>query len=308
MRILVTGAAGFIGSRVVRRLVADGHDVGALVRPGSSRWRLEGVEPLTPIECDLADHDALQRALTAWQPQSCIHLAWYAVPGKYLDARENLDCVEVSLDLLELLAEAGCRHVVMTGTCAEYDTDLGYLVESGPTRPVTLYAAAKLSLGIIGAIRAGQLGIGFSWARLFYLYGPYEDERRMVPSLIRALLENKPFKATTGQQIRDYLHVDDVAAALCALAAAPANGTFNVSSGDPVPVRDLMAMLGRLAGHEDNVRFGELPDRDWEPPFICGDPSRLRTTTGWAPAYGLEAGLRQTLEWWAARRKAEVRR
>src|SRR6202011_3100840 len=166
---------------------------------------------------------------------SCIHLAWYAVPGKYLDARENLDCLGVSLHLLEVLAQTGCRHVVMTGTCAEYDTDVGYLRESGPTRPATLYAAAKLSLGITAAIRAAQLGMTLSWARLFYLYGPYEDERRMVPSLIRSLLENKPFKASSGRQIRDYLHVDDVAAALCALAAARANGTFNVCSGEPVP-------------------------------------------------------------------------
>jgi nucleoside-diphosphate-sugar epimerase len=192
---------------------------------------------------------------------------------------------------------------VMTGTCAEYDTDLGYLRESGPTRPATLYAAAKLSLGMIAAIRAGQLGIGFSWARLFYLYGPQEDERRMVPSLIRALLENKPFKASSGRQVRDYLHVDDVASALGALAAARANGTFNVCSGEPVPVRELMGTLGRIAGRPDIIRFGELPDREWEPPFICGDSSRLRTATGWTPAYELEAGLRQTYDSWASRQR-----
>jgi len=301
MRILVTGAAGFVGASTVRRLVADGHEVGALVRPGSARRRLEGVESITPIECDLADRDALSRALTDWKPDACIHLAWYAVPGKYLDARENLDCLAVSLGLLELLARAGCRHLVMTGTCAEYDTDRGYLRESGPTRPATLYAATKLSLGIIAAIRAGQLGITLSWARLFYLYGPYEDGRRMVPSLIRALLERKPFKASTGHQVRDYLHVDDVATALGGLATAAASGTFNVCSGDPVHVRDLMATLGRLAGQPDMIKFGQLPDREWEPPFICGDSSRLRAATRWAPAYELEAGLRHTLDWWASR-------
>ncbi|MEA2634878.1 MAG: hypothetical protein QOH92_1645 [Chloroflexota bacterium] len=302
MRILVTGAAGFVGARTVRRLVGEGHDVGALLRPGGQRARLEGVEPITPIECDLADQDAVGRALAAWKPDACIHLAWYAVPGKYLDARENLDCLEMSLGLLEVLARSGCRHIVMTGTCAEYDTDLGYLRESGPTRPATLYAATKLSLGTMAAIRAVQLGITLSWARLFYLYGPQEDGRRMVPSLIRALLERKPFKATSGRQVRDYLHVDDVASALGRLATTGAGGTFNVCSGDPVQVRDLMATLGRLAGQPDVIRFGELPDRDWEPPFICGDSSRLRAT-GWAPAYELDAGLRQTLDWWASRQR-----
>jgi UDP-glucuronate decarboxylase len=300
MRILVTGAAGFVGASAVRRLVAEGHDVGALVRPGSSRARLEGIERPTTIECDLADRDALTRALASFKPEACVHLAWYAVPGKYLDARENLGCLHDSLELLERLAQAGCRHVVMTGTCAEYDTDLGYLRESSPTRPTTLYAAAKLSLGIVGAIRAGQLGMGFSWARLFYLYGPHEDERRLVPSLIRALREKAPFKASSGSQVRDYLHVDDVAAALCRLALAQEAGTFNVCSGVPVQVRALMATLGRIAGQENLIRFGELPDRDWEPPFICGDAGRLRAT-GWAPTYDLEAGLRQTRDWWSSR-------
>lgn len=123
----------------------------------------------------------------------------------------------------------------------------------------------------------------------------------MVPSLIRSLLERKPFKASSGQQIRDYLHVEDVAGALCALAIAPADGTFNVCSGEPVKVRDLMTALARLAGHADLVGFGELPDRAWEPAFICGDSSRLRAATGWGPSYELEAGLRQTLDWWASR-------
>lgn len=301
MRILVTGAAGFVGASVARRLLTDGHSVAAVIRPASPRGRLEGLESrLATINCDLADTAALRRELQSFKPEACIHLAWYAVPGKYLEAKENLDCLHVSLGLLEELAQVGCRAVVMTGTCAEYDTDAGYLREGGPTRPATLYAASKLALSIAGAARAAQLKISFAWARLFYLYGPHEDERRMVPSLIRSLLGGQPFKASSGSQIRDYLHIDDVAAALCRLAVEPVTGTFNVASGDAVHVRDLMLAVGRITGRAELIRFGEAPDRNWEPPFICGDPGRLRST-GWAPKYDLEEGLGQTVEWWASR-------
>src|SRR5262249_34882978 len=154
-----------------------------------------------------------------------IHLAWYAVPGRYLDAGpENIASLQASLALLDELAAAGCRQVVMAGTCAEYDTDSGLLREDSPTRPATIYAACKLACGIIGEARALQLGVGFAWARLFYLYGPYEDERRLVPSVINSVLHGHEFAASSGAQVRDYLHVADVARGLCALAEGGAQG------------------------------------------------------------------------------------
>lgn len=232
----------------------------------------------------------------------CVHLAWYAEPGKYLRATENIDSLRLSLVLLEELARAGCGHLVAVGTCAEYDTRLGGILrEDSPLNPDTLYGACKLSTHLIARQRLAQLGIGFAWARIFYLYGPYEDKRRMIPSLIRTLLEGKEFAATAGTQVRDYLHVSDVANGLVALAESRATGTFNVCSGEPVAVGRLMTTLGDMVGRRDLIRLGSLPDRDWEPPFICGESSRLRQATTWSPRYGLEAGLKATLEWWKAR-------
>jgi nucleoside-diphosphate-sugar epimerase len=259
-------------------------------------------DALSLLQIDLADTDALRRHLAKWRPDVCIHLAWYAVPGKYLSALENIDSMRVSLALLEELGRAGCGHLVSVGTCAEYDTHLGGILrEDSPTQPDTLYAACKLSTHMVARQRLAQLGIGFAWARIFYLYGPYEDEQRMIPSLIRSLLEGKEFAATAGTQVRDYLHVSDVAGGLVALAASRATGTFNICSGEPVTVGRLMTTLGNLVGRRDLIRLGTLPDRDWEPPYVCGDSNHLREATAWSPRYGLEAGLKGTLEWWKAR-------
>ena len=122
----------------------------------------------------------------------------------------------------------------MTGTCAEYDTDIGYLREDSPTKPSTLYAASKLSLSILGQQLAKDAGIRFAWARIFYLYGDNENPRRMVPALINALLHGDIFSASTGEQVRDYLHVNDVASALWFIVEHQLNGIYNVSSGEPV--------------------------------------------------------------------------
>jgi UDP-glucuronate decarboxylase len=299
MRVLVTGASGFIGSHVVRTLVSQGHEVTALVRPESSLRRLADLKGRYRVASYSAgESSSLQALLGDWHPEACTHLAWYAVPGQYLDSPENVRSLAMSLRLLEELAETGCRHVVMTGTCYEYDTDVGYLREDGPLHPVTLYAAAKLAMSMLGEIRASQLGLGFAWARIFYLYGPYEDERRLVPALVRSLLSGTEFQATTGTQVRDYLHVEDVASALSALAVQEVAGTYNICSGEQVTIAALITEIARIAGRPDLIRLGALPQRPGEPTFICGDNSRLRSATDWSPRYPLADGLARTVAWW----------
>ena len=302
-RVLVTGAPGFIGSHVVRVLLDAERDVAIVVRPGNPMPRLRDVaDRLTVMSCDLANPTTLRPALAEWRPDACIHLAWYAEPGKYLTAPENVPALMASLTLLDELIRAGCGQVVMTGTCAEYDTDVGYLREGGPTRPLTLYAASKLSLSLMAEQIAAAAGVNLAWARLFYLYGPDEDERRLVPALIRALLRGEAFPVTPGEQVRDYLHVADMASALWGLAERRVNGVVNVCSGVPVTMRQVMETIGEITSEGDLIRFGALPYREWDPPFICGDNRRLRAVTGWQPRYpSLAAGLCQTVDWWKAR-------
>lgn len=302
-RVLVTGAAGFIGAHVVRVLLDAGREVAVVVRPGNPLARLRDVaDRLTVLPGDLAEPAALRPALVAWRPDACIHLAWYAEPGKYLTAPENVPALVAGLGLLDELIRVGCGQVVMVGTCAEYDTDVGYLREEGPTRPLTLYAASKLSLSLLAGQIAAAAGIELAWARLFYLHGPGEDERRLVPALIGALSRGEEFPASAGTQVRDYLHVEDVASALWGLAERRVGGTVNVCSGVPVTMRQVMETVGDIVGGADRIRFGALPERAWDPPFICGDNRRLRAATEWRPRHAtLRAGLTETVGWWKAR-------
>jgi nucleoside-diphosphate-sugar epimerase len=297
--VLVTGATGFAGSHVVRKLVASGEDVAVIARPGSSRYRLDGViDKIQILEGDLADSDAMRSLLASCKPEACIHLAWYAEPGKYLASPMNLGSLSASVSLIEELARVGCTHLVATGTCFEYKHQATPLTEESPIGPTTLYAAAKLAFYLVAAQRAAQLGMGLAWARLFYLYGPYENERRLVPAEIKALIQGREFLATSGEQVRDYLHVEDVGSALCALSNQKLDGVFNVCSSEPVTIADLMRTLGQLLGRPELIRMGALPNREGDPSYVCGNNGRLRDMAHWTPRYELREGLSQTIEWW----------
>ena len=295
MNVFVTGASGFIGAHLTRALLAKGHEVGVLARPGNALHRLGGVRrSIRVMPGDLGDAEALRRGLSDFRPEGCIHLAWHAEPGAYLHAAENIHSLSASLTLFSELIRSGCRRIVGAGTCFEYDTAAGCLTEDSPVRPQSLYAAAKLSCCLMGQQIAARAGVQFAWGRIFYPYGPQEDECRLPPAAIRALTLGTPFLTTAGEQVRDYIYVADVAEAFCVLLEKGAGGVFNVSSGRPVSVRQVVTTIATLIGRLELVQFGALPYRAWEPPMICGANTQLQNL-GWQPRYSLEEGMAETI-------------
>jgi nucleoside-diphosphate-sugar epimerase len=299
MRVLVTGASGWVGSHVVRSLASDGHEVLALGRRRETLARLQrSSTSITTVDGDLDSPEEWNRDVLDFAPESSVHCAWHVDPVNYLDSHLNIRSLEASLYLMSALATAGCSRAVYVGTCAEYDANIGYLRETSPTRPATLYAASKLALSVAASRLAEGAGIDFVWARLFHVFGPEEDRRRMVPALILSLLERRAFPATDGRQVRDYLHVHDVAAALATLAVRGRPGEYNVCSGAPVQVRSLMQVVGDIIGQSHLIRFGEASPKPWDPPFVCGDPTKLSSETGWQAGHSLLSGLQSSVDWW----------
>ena len=141
----------------------------------------------------------------------------------------------------------------------------------------------------------------FAWARIFHLYGPAEAEVRLVPAVILALLDGQVAECTHGEQIRDYLHVEDVASALWAIAKSELCGPVNVGSGQPVKVRKIVETIAQYLQRGKDVAFGALPADPKEPPLLVADVRRLANETGWKPALTLEEGVATTCEWWRTR-------
>jgi nucleoside-diphosphate-sugar epimerase len=299
LKVLLTGVTGFIGSHVARQLVETDDEIYGLVREHSHPWRIEEIESsLKLVQADLADDQALEGVLASLKPDVVLHLAWFAEPGVYVNSMQNLDVLTGSLRLAALAARSGCKYFMGVGTCFEYDLSYGYLSENTPVKPQSIYAGSKLAFKTVLDQLGRKTGIETAWVRLFYQYGAYEDKRRVVPAVITALLQQQTQKLTSGEQVRDYLHVEDVASAIAAIFRKRVTGEVNVGSGNPITIRDLTMKIGTLLGRTDLLEYGAIPNNPDDPRFVCANNRRLVEQTGWKPHYELEEGLRQTIHWW----------
>lgn len=297
-RVLLTGATGFIGRNCLPLLLNNGYEVHAV----SSKAPKEILPGVYWHRADLLESRRVSELMAEVQPTHLLHLAWFAVPGQYWTSSENLRWVQASLDLLQEFTQHGGRHVVMAGSCAEYDWKYGYCSEQvTPLMPSTLYGSCKHSLQIMLNAFSAQTGTSAVWGRVFFLYGPHEHPTRFVASVIGSLLKNEPARCSHGNQIRDFLHVRDAADAFVALLEADITGPVNIGSGQPIAVKEMVHKIADQLGCPALVRLGTLPTAPNEPPLLVADTRRLSEDVGWTPRYDLDNGLDQTISWWKDR-------
>lgn len=302
-RVLVTGAAGFVGRQIVRALAEDGgYEIHAVVRKPAI---LAGAHV---HQADILDQDAVRALCRDVAADLLIHAAWYVEHGLYWNAPENTAWVLASEFLVREFSRCGGRRAVGVGTMAEYDWSAPQPMNeaSTPLRPATLYGRCKLQLfeQLQGASRND--GFEFAWARLFNLFGAQEGSRRLVPHIIQSLLAGEPARCTHGRQIRDFMDVAEAGRAIAELATSRVCGAVNVASGTPVSQATIVRRLGDLCGRPELIMLGAVPAPPQEPGELCADIARLRDEVGFAPRETLDAGLRRTVDFWREVRAASV--
>ena len=295
MRVLVTGASGFIGKHVAARLRSMGNEVVGACRSPSP-------DLLIDWRCvDLLAPGAAAALMDVVRPEALLHLAWCTEHGKFWRDPANLTWLARSCDLVEAATKVGVRRIVVAGTCFEYAFPDGDCDEHAtPVENHFLYDTAKDACRRVTEAWCQENDVSFGWARLFHFYGAGEHPTRLVGSIARSLSHGEVARCSSGQVLRDYMHVADAGAALAALVACEATGVVNIASGEPVRIADIARTLGEVAGRADLVHLGALPDRPDDPPRITASVLRLRQDVGFSPRFDLRSGLADVYDWWRA--------
>lgn len=309
-RVLLTGATGFLGTHLARRLLAAGAEVHAIRRHASKHTRLPA-EGLHWHTADLIDYRSLERAVVASRPEVVFNLAAY---GTTFDQRDRDLAfhvnVEGSLNLWRALEAMTCRFV-HTGSCGEYGQIRGQVTEDVACEPTWFYPATKNASVVLLSTLGRQTGREVVTLRPFGPYGAADAPGRVLPHVIISLLNGNEVRVTAGEQLRDYLHVDDHVQAFLLAGATPLRQTgaiYNIGSGEIVTLRKVIETVANTVGGgaTKRVDFGAVEYRDSEIWEMCCDISAARRDLGFQPRISLEDGIRRTVEWFGASAEAHT--
>jgi nucleoside-diphosphate-sugar epimerase len=294
MKILLTGPTGFVGSAFLRLALGRGHELAGLVIPSEA------------IPADLLSHPKLSwlrgtldaapwTEIAAFGADVCLHTAWITTPGVYLESPDNFRFLESSVQFLRKVSELGTHRLVALGTCIEYQIAPQPLSEDHtPVVPTTTYARCKNDLRLRMEADAKAGGFEFCWGRVFYPYGPREHPSRLCSSIIQKLARGEKIVLKTPDSTKDYIYIDDLAAAVLQVLESKFTGVVNLGTGIGVTVREIAQALAGMLGRPELIEVADPPQVD-PLGYVVADASRLRQL-GWHPAHTLAQGLRKMVE------------
>lgn len=275
MKAFVTGASGFIGSYLVKALVDDNHEVLCLKRVTSN---LEALQDYVNKVKWVNTTDNWHEAFCEFKPDIVYNLAWSGVAAQDRVVWDKQVCnIAMQQELLDLALKVGCKKIVGTGSQSEYGDFQNKIDESYPVNPKTAYAAVKSASLTIMKSFCEINGLEWYWFRLFPLFGPYEAEKWLIPSLIKSIATKDSMDLTLGEQKLSYLYVGECAKAIeMAICADHKSGIYNICSDNPTPLKTLVTKIRDKVNPNFKLNFGALPYRYGQCMYMEGDTTKLR--------------------------------
>lgn len=296
MRIFITGAPGFIGTHILDCFSKGSDNLFLLARNKQESAALE--KRNAKIICgDLRDIAKFKKDIIRFDPQACIHLAWSGIPDySFKMSKKNLDN---SLLLINFLAEqTRCKKIVISGTCFEYGKNKGKCLESDQINIKSVFAWAKYSLYSYAKLISEESAIDLIWFRLFYVYGPRQRKKALIPALVHSFVDmkgpviNNPFNAN------DFIHVKDVARAFWAAVHRKIKpGIYNLGSGKATKVITVCKIVKKnIPGINFPIGIRIHGARFKQAVNFCADIHKAKRSFSWRPQISIEDGIREYIK------------
>jgi nucleoside-diphosphate-sugar epimerase len=304
-RVLITGASGFVGSNLARRALQRGDQVSLGVPPGSDRWRLAEIESdATVLEADLRDARSVERMVGEARPELVMHLATHGAYSWQDDSDRIFETTVLgTVNLLTACEAAGVRRLINAGSSSEYGYRDHPPGEDELPEPNSDYAAAKAATTMWCGYFARERGLETITLRLYSIYGPWEEPRRLIPTLVRESLAGRLPPLVNPDVARDFVFVDDACSAFLLsgdAAKVEPGAVYNVASGRQTTIREIVEVARSTFGVETEPDWGSMPDRAWDTTSWVGNPAKIESELGWRAETDLADGLRQTASWMEA--------
>lgn len=298
---LITGATGFIGANLCRRLVGEGVRPHVLIKPSSLRWRLEDILDRVEVhEADIRDAEAVTAVVESVRPGVIYHLATHGA-YHYQDDCETILLVNVFglWNLLNACNRVGYELFVNTGSSSEYGRKQFAMRETDVLNPNSFYAVAKSAQSLLCAHCANTDGLPLVTVRPFSVYGPYEEPGRLIPNLMMAAVEGKRLDMASPATARDFVYVDDVVDLYLAVDELSKLGgeIVNIGTGVQTSLSRIVETCEKVGGKPLDVHWDSMEARVWDSDSWVADLSKLRRMTGFTPGTTLEEGLAKCLPW-----------
>jgi len=301
-RFFLTGATGFVGACLARKLASIGCEVHVLLRKRSNPWRLRGIEDKIHLHFgELNEGEHLRDLVTDIQPTIVYHMAVHGAYPSQTDADEIiLTNVFGTWNLLKACSEVDYKVFVNTGSSSEYGYKSFAMRETDLLEPNSYYAVAKAAQTLVSQHMACADRRPINTFRLFSVYGPHEEPTRLIPTLVQRAIEGKPLEMVSPDTARDFVFVDDVVEAYLQIGqlSMQRGEIFNIGTGIQSTMRDVVHAVLRATGATVKVHWGSMPARTWDAETWLADASKVRRGLKWAARTSLAEGIQKTADWY----------
>lgn len=301
-RVIITGATGFVGANLVRRLLQDGHEIHLLVRQGFNIWRIEAVRSDVQLhEIDFGDTDTLARIVAKIQPAWVFHLAAHGAYSSQTNLHQIVQTNVIgTINLVEACLRTGFEAFVNTGSSSEYGFKAHAPSETEWLEPNSHYAVTKASATLFCRYTAQSQHVHIPTLRLYSVYGAYEEPTRLMPTLIVRGLKGELPPLVNPDIARDYVYVEDVNDAYLLAATQPnqeLGAVYNVGSGVQTSLREVVDVARQVMGIATEPIWGSMPNRHWDTNVWVSDNRRIQDELGWRSRHTFEQGFRLMVDW-----------